>query len=69
MLFCSISVYDDRKRSKFINYGKFDLFAALTYPDADMEHLITGLMFFFWAFAVRLSYLVRCAWCSRVPTG
>ncbi|KAF8124306.1 isoprenoid synthase domain-containing protein [Boletus edulis] len=49
--FNSINLYDDRKRSKFINYGKFDLFAALTYPDADSEHLITGLMFFFWAFA------------------
>ncbi|KAG6374169.1 isoprenoid synthase domain-containing protein [Boletus reticuloceps] len=55
--FNSINLYDDRKRSKFINYGKFDLFAALTYPDADSEHLTTGLMFFFWAFAVRPSCL------------
>ncbi|KAF8553877.1 terpenoid synthase [Imleria badia] len=49
--FNSISLYDDRKRSKFINYGKFDLFAALSFPDADPGHLTTCLMFFFWAFS------------------
>lgn len=54
-LVCSISLYDDRKRSKFINYGKFDLFAALSFPDADLKHLTTCLVFFFWAFSVRLS--------------
>lgn len=54
-LVCSIGLYDDRKRSKFINYGKFDLFAALTFPDADVNHLITSIMFYFWAFSVRLS--------------
>lgn len=51
----SISLYDDRKRSKFVNYGKFDLFAALSFPDADPRHLTTCLIFFFWAFSVRLS--------------
>jgi hypothetical protein len=47
------SVYDDRKKSKFLNYGKFDLFAALSFPDADCRHLETCIMFFFWAFSVR----------------
>lgn len=47
-----ISVYDDRKKSKFLNYGKFDLFAALSFPDADSAHLETCIMFFFWAFSV-----------------
>jgi len=49
--FNSISLYDDRKRSKFMNYGKFDLFAALSFPDADLKHLTTCLVFFFWAFS------------------
>ncbi|KAF9232893.1 isoprenoid synthase domain-containing protein [Melanogaster broomeanus] len=49
--FNSIKLYDDRKRSKFVNYGKFDLFAALSFPDADLKHLTTCLIFFFWAFA------------------
>ncbi|KIJ61711.1 hypothetical protein HYDPIDRAFT_31043 [Hydnomerulius pinastri MD-312] len=49
--FNSISLYDDKKRSKFVNYGKFDLFAALCFPDADLRHLITCLIFFFWAFS------------------
>jgi len=58
MLVCSIRLYDDRKRSKFINYGKFDLFAALSFPDADLNHLTTCLIFFFWAFSVRLSLML-----------
>lgn len=49
--FDSVGLYDDRKKSKFLNYGKFDLFAALSFPDADLEHLVTCLMFFFWAFS------------------
>ncbi|KAG9308665.1 isoprenoid synthase domain-containing protein [Chiua virens] len=49
--FNSIRLYDDRKRSKFINYGKFDLFAALSFPDADLTHLTTCLIFFLWAFS------------------
>ncbi|KAG1898866.1 terpenoid synthase [Suillus fuscotomentosus] len=49
--FNQISVYDDRKKSKFLNYGKFDLFAALSFPDADSAHLETCIMFFFWAFS------------------
>lgn len=62
-LVCSVGLYDDQKRSKFLNYGKFDLFAALTFPDADQKHLTTCIIFFFWAFAVRLSSatLVSCA--------
>ncbi|KIK45444.1 hypothetical protein CY34DRAFT_10411 [Suillus luteus UH-Slu-Lm8-n1] len=38
-------------KSKFLNYGKFDLFAALSFPDADSMHLETCIMFFFWAFS------------------
>ncbi|KAI5990816.1 terpenoid synthase [Pisolithus marmoratus] len=49
--FDSIGLYDDRKKSKFLNYGKFDLFAALSFPDADLKHLVTCLIFFFWAFS------------------
>ncbi|OAX38211.1 terpenoid synthase [Rhizopogon vinicolor AM-OR11-026] len=49
--FNQCSVYDDRKKSKFLNYGKFDLFAALSFPDADCMHLETCIMFFFWAFS------------------
>ncbi|KAI6025522.1 isoprenoid synthase domain-containing protein, partial [Pisolithus marmoratus] len=49
--FPSIGLYDDRKKSKFLNYGKFDLFAALSFPDADLKHLVTCLIFFFWAFS------------------
>jgi hypothetical protein len=45
-------VYNDRKKSKFLDYGKFDLFAALSFPDADCMHLETCIMFFFWAFSV-----------------
>lgn len=54
----SIGLYDDRTKSKFLNYGKFDLFAALSFPDADLKHLTTCLMFFFWAFSVCSSYLM-----------
>lgn len=49
--FNQISLYNDRKKSKFINYGKFDLFATLSFPDADCAHLATCIMFFFWAFS------------------
>lgn len=49
--FDSVGLYDVRKKSKFLNYGKFDLFAALSFPDADLKHLVTCLMFFFWAFS------------------
>lgn len=63
ILLRSIQLYDDRKRSKFVNYGKFDLFAALGFPDADSNHLTTCIIFFFWAFSVRLSRVpnVPCA--------
>lgn len=49
--FNSFNLYDDKKKSKFLNYGKFDLFAALSFPDADPVHLTTCLIFFFWAFS------------------
>lgn len=56
-----MSVYNDRNKSKFLNYGKFDLFAALSFPDADSMHLETCIMFFFWAFSVHTLVLIRVA--------
>ncbi|EGO03037.1 hypothetical protein SERLA73DRAFT_165924 [Serpula lacrymans var. lacrymans S7.3] len=49
--FMSFNVYNEKKLSKFLDYGKFDLFAALSFPDADAKHLETCLAFFFWAFS------------------
>ncbi|EIW76869.1 terpenoid synthase [Coniophora puteana RWD-64-598 SS2] len=49
--FDSIGVYDEIKFTKFTKFGKFDLFAALSFPEADLRHLETCLMFFFWAFS------------------
>ncbi|KAH7928018.1 terpenoid synthase [Leucogyrophana mollusca] len=49
--FNSMGVYDERMKHKFLNYGKFDLFAALSFPDADLKHLETCIIFFFWAFS------------------
>ncbi|EIW80046.1 terpenoid synthase [Coniophora puteana RWD-64-598 SS2] len=49
--FDSIGVCDEAWKIKFLNLGKFDLFAALSFPDADLKHLETCLMFFFWAFS------------------
>jgi hypothetical protein len=48
--FNQLSVYNDRETSDFFN-SKFDLLAALTFPDADCMHLETGLMFHIWAFS------------------
>jgi hypothetical protein len=45
------NLYSPEKLDKFINYGKFDLFAGLTFPHADLYHLETCLAFFFWAFS------------------
>jgi hypothetical protein len=61
-----MSVYDDRNKSKFLNYGKFDLFAALSFPDADCMHLETGIMFFFWAFSVHKLVLIHAALSTHI---
>ncbi|EIM81486.1 terpenoid synthase [Stereum hirsutum FP-91666 SS1] len=49
--FKSFHVYDEQKSREFLEAGKFDLYAALSFPDADLQHLETCLAFFFWAFS------------------
>ncbi|KAL0573035.1 hypothetical protein V5O48_008928 [Marasmius crinis-equi] len=44
-------VYDTRKAERWLKSGRFDTFAALSFPDADLSHLETCQMFFFWAFS------------------
>lgn len=45
-------MYDNVRGSEYVNRGRFDTFAALSFPDADPSHLETCLAFFYWAFAV-----------------
>ncbi|KAF8883528.1 isoprenoid synthase domain-containing protein [Infundibulicybe gibba] len=49
--FKSFAVYNESKQLAFLERGRFDVFAAFSFPDADLEHLETCLAFFFWAFA------------------
>ncbi|KAF8970534.1 isoprenoid synthase domain-containing protein [Flammula alnicola] len=49
--FMSFKVYKDSQGIDFMDRGRFDIFAALSFPDADPDHLQTCLAFFFWAFA------------------
>ncbi|KAG6918624.1 hypothetical protein DXG01_013035 [Tephrocybe rancida] len=49
--FDGFKTYDKATAAKFLNAGKFDIFAALSFPQADLEHLTTCLAFFLWAFA------------------
>ncbi|KZV74593.1 terpenoid synthase [Peniophora sp. CONT] len=51
MWFKSIGVYSDTKLEQYLSVGRFDLFAALSFPDADLRHLETCLFFFLWAFS------------------
>ncbi|KAE9383818.1 terpenoid synthase [Gymnopus androsaceus JB14] len=44
-------VYDTRKAEHWLKSGRFDDFAALSFPDADLSHLETCIMFFLWAFS------------------
>ncbi|KAJ8091259.1 hypothetical protein PM082_024528 [Marasmius tenuissimus] len=44
-------VYDARKAEYWLKSGRFDIFVALSFPDADLSHLETCQMFFFWAFS------------------
>lgn len=39
---------------RYMDIGRFDIFASLSFPDADLEHLKTCLAFFLWAFSVRV---------------
>ena len=48
----SFKVYNPTRALEFMDRGRFDLMAALTYPDADLEHLETCLIFYYWAFSV-----------------
>ncbi|THH09110.1 hypothetical protein EW146_g8788 [Bondarzewia mesenterica] len=45
------SVYDENKLNQFLDVARFDLFAALAFPNADQVHLETCLAFFLWAFS------------------
>ncbi|KJA21771.1 hypothetical protein HYPSUDRAFT_202683 [Hypholoma sublateritium FD-334 SS-4] len=49
--FLGFEVYDNVRSSEYVNRGRFDTFAALSFPDADPSHLETCLAFFYWAFA------------------
>ncbi|KAF5374219.1 hypothetical protein D9758_004664 [Tetrapyrgos nigripes] len=48
--FKRIGAYEGRKLQRFLSH-RFDLFAELSFPDADQEHLETCIDFFFWAFS------------------
>ncbi|KAH8918639.1 terpenoid synthase, partial [Atractiella rhizophila] len=50
--FSQFVLYDPKTTHKFIHQGRFDIFAEFSFPDADLTHLETCLMFFFYAFAV-----------------
>lgn len=50
--FVSLKVYPEPKQRKFLSHA-FDLYAGLSFPDADVEHLETCIAFFLWAFSVR----------------
>ncbi|KZV60851.1 terpenoid synthase [Peniophora sp. CONT] len=49
--FENVGVYNNRRLDRFLRVGKFDLFAALSFPNADARHLETCLAFFLWAFS------------------
>ncbi|VDB95597.1 unnamed protein product [Peniophora sp. CBMAI 1063] len=49
--FHEVGVYNSKKLDHFLRVGKFDLFAALSFPNADATHLETCLEFFLWAFS------------------
>ncbi|KAG7089978.1 hypothetical protein E1B28_011602 [Marasmius oreades] len=44
-------VFDEKKARQWLHYGRFDLFAGLSFPEAELSHLETCLAFFFWAFS------------------
>lgn len=46
-------IHSGTKRQKFFD-SAFSLVTALSYPDADMEHLRTAMDFLLWLFAVSL---------------
>ncbi|KAK7688105.1 hypothetical protein QCA50_008475 [Cerrena zonata] len=48
--FKDLRVYPEAKERKFLSHA-FDLYAGLSFPDADVEHLETCIAFFLWAFS------------------
>ena len=46
-------VHSETKRQKFFD-NAFSLITALTYSDADLEHLRTAMDFLLWLFAVSI---------------
>lgn len=46
------NVYDTTRGIAYADSGRYDLVAALAFPDADPTHLETCLAFFYWAFSV-----------------
>ncbi|KIK65943.1 hypothetical protein GYMLUDRAFT_239618 [Collybiopsis luxurians FD-317 M1] len=49
--FRSMNTYEGQKLARFLSH-RFDIFAGLSFPDADQEHLETCINFFFWAFSL-----------------
>lgn len=50
-------VYNSFRDKEYVERGRFDTFAALSFPDTDPQHLETCLAFFYWAFSVRLIHI------------
>ncbi|KAH8102071.1 terpenoid synthase [Cristinia sonorae] len=48
--FVNLGVYHEPKQRKFLSH-RFDLYAGLSFPDADVHHLETCMAFFLWAFS------------------
>ncbi|KAF5374321.1 hypothetical protein D9758_004657 [Tetrapyrgos nigripes] len=44
-------VYEESRAKQWLELGKFDIFAALSFPNADPPHLETCLAFLLWAFS------------------
>ena len=61
------------KKRKFLSH-RFDSYAGMSFPDADVAHLETCIMFFLWAFSVsgsrspKLRQIANCvrSLCTRV---
>ncbi|TCD60657.1 terpene cyclase [Steccherinum ochraceum] len=48
--FVNLGVYSEPKQSKFLLH-RFDLYAGLSFSEADLQHLDTCIAFFLWAFS------------------
>ena len=44
-------MYHGLKKKKFLSH-RFDSYAGMSFPDADVTHLETCIAFFLWAFSV-----------------